>query len=131
MNNTILMGRLTRDPEVSCYNDNKPMAKYYLAVDRWGTSSTEQSADFIPCIAFDRAAEFASKHLKKGMRIIVKGHIRSGSYINREGHKVNSFAIIIETQEFADSKHQSTPEPSFGSEFMDIPDNPDPDLPFN
>ena len=93
MNRVILMGRLTRDPEVRYSSGEKSMAiaRYTLAVDRGfkrGGDSTEQTADFIPCIAFDKAGEFAEKYFRQGMRVLISGRIQTGSYTNKEGQKV-------------------------------------------
>ncbi len=108
MNKAILMGRLTRDPEVRYSQGERAMAiaNYTLAVDRRGRrgSNEEQSADFIRCIAFDKAGEFAEKYFRQGMRVLVSGRIQTGSYINREGQKVHTFDVVVEEQEFADGK---------------------------
>ena len=108
MNKVVLMGRLTRDPEVRYSSGEKSMAiaRYTLAVDRRGrrgNGNGEQTADFIPCVAFDRAAEFAEKYFRQGMRVLVSGRIQTGSYTNREGQKVYTTEVILEDQEFADS----------------------------
>ena len=95
MNRVILMGRLTRDPELRYSQGERSMAiaRYTLAVDRRGRRSqsqdgSEQTADFIPCVAFDRAGEFAEKYFRQGMRVLVSGRIQTGSYTNRDGQKV-------------------------------------------
>ena len=93
MNRVILMGRLTRDPEVRYSQGERSMAiaRYTLAVDRRGRRSQdngEQTADFIPCVAFDRAAEFAEKYFRQGMRVLVSGRIQTGSYVNKDGQRV-------------------------------------------
>jgi len=151
MNKVILMGRLTRDPEVRYSQGEKSMAvaRYTLAVDRRGRRDNDsQSADFINCIAFDKAGEFAEKYFRQGMRVLVTGHIQTGSYTNRDGVKVYTTDVVIEDQEFADSKNGSTgsdnngsgyqqpqrPNPSsaIGDGFMNIPDGiEDEGLPFN
>ena len=151
------MGRLTRDPEVRYSQGERSMAiaRYTLAVDRRGRrnqnqDSNEQTADFIPCVAFDRAGEFAEKQFRQGMRVLISGRIQTGSYINRDGQKVYTTEVIIDDQEFADSKNASSnqggygesssyqpasrPEPSsaIGDGFMNIPDGvEDEGLPFN
>lgn len=109
MNRVILMGRLTRDPEVRYSSGERSMAiaRYTLAVDRRGRrsqSGDQPTADFIPCVAFDRAGEFAEKYFHQGMRVLISGRIQTGSYTNREGQKVYTTEVIIEDQEFADSK---------------------------
>ena len=145
MNRAILMGRLTRDPEVRYSSGEKSMAiaRYTLAVDRGfkrGGDSNEQTADFIPCIAFDKAGEFAEKYFRQGMRVLISGRIQTGSYTNKEGQKVYTTEVIIDTQEFADSKGDSTEAKSKGRQesnvdadgFLNIPDGVDDEgLPFN
>lgn len=146
MNRVILMGRLTRDPEVRYTSGENSMAvaRYTLAIDRAIKKQGEQSADFINCVAFSKAAEFAEKYFRQGMRVLVSGRIQTGSYTNKEGQKVYTTEVIIDTQEFADSKGASDgsssyqastrPSPSSASTdgFMNIPDGVDDEgLPFN
>ena len=144
MNKVILMGRLTRDPEVRYSQGERSMAiaRYSLAVDRKGrrNQDSEQTADFINCVAFDKAGEFAEKYFRQGMRVLVSGRIQTGSYTNKDGVKVYTTDIVVEDQEFADSKgaagenhQQSRPEPSsIGDGFMNIPEGvEDEGLPFN
>ena len=148
MNRVILMGRLTRDPEVRYTSGERSMAiaRYTLAVDRGFKrgDSSEQNADFIPCIAFDKAGEFAEKYFRQGMRVLVSGRLQTGNYTNKDGHKVYTTEVIIDTQEFADSKGASDgsssyqastrPSPTSASTdgFMNIPDGVDDEgLPFN
>ena len=143
MNKVILMGRLTRDPEVRYSSGERSMAiaRYTLAVDRRGRRSegSEQTADFIPCVAFDKAGEFAEKYFRQGMRVLISGRIQTGSYTNKEGQKVYTTDVIIEDQEFADSKNSSggstssgynesfrpSPENASSEGFMNIPDGVD------
>ena len=137
MNRVILMGRLTRDPEVRYSQGERSMAiaRYTLAVDRRGrrgqdSSAEQQTADFINCVAFDRAAEFAEKYFRQGMRVLVSGRIQTGSYVNQEGRKVYTTDIVLDDQEFADSKGASGRGPEqrqvqgadIGDGFMSIPD---------
>lgn len=141
MNRVVLMGRLTRYPEVRYSQGERSMAiaRYTLAVDRRRRSENEQSADFINCVAFDKAGEFAEKYFRQGMRVLISGRIQTGSYTNKDGVKVYTTDIVVEDQEFADSKgagenhQQSRPEPSsVGEGFMNIPDGvEDQCLPFN
>lgn len=139
MNKVILMGRLTRDPEVRYSQGAQPLAiaRYTLAVDRRGSKQGEQSADFINCIAFGKSGEFAEKYLHQGTKIIVTGRIQTGSYTNRDGQKVYTTDVVVEEQEFAESKKNTQPAPepapAGGYEgFMNIPDNvEDEGLPFN
>ena len=109
MNKVILMGRLTRDPNVrySPRNNSQEemaIARYTLAVDRRGAKDGQQSADFISCVAFGRDGEFAEKYLKQGTKVVVTGRIQTGSYTNRDGQKVYTTDVIVEEQEFAESK---------------------------
>ena len=145
MNKVILMGRLTRDPEVRYSQGDQAtaIARYTLAVDRrFRRDGDQQSADFIGCVAFGRAAEFAEKYFRKGTKIAVTGRIQTGSYTNKDGQKVYTTDVIIEEQEFAESKSASDnaggfapadrPSPSSaGDGFMNIPDGIDEELPFN
>lgn len=146
MNKVILMGRLTRDPEVRYSQSAEPIAiaRYTLTVDRRGRRDNgEQTADFISCIAFRQKAEFAERYLQKGIKIAVVGHILTGSYTNRDGQKVYTTDVVIDEQEFAESKahsqqnngYQQEPScpypPVSGDGFMNIPDGIDEELPFN
>lgn len=139
MNKVILMGRLTRNPEVRYSQGAQPLAiaRYTLAVDRRGSKQGEQSADFINCIAFGKSGEFAEKYLHQGTKIVVTGRIQTGSYTNRDGQKVYTTDVVVEEQEFAESKKNTQPAPepapAGGYEgFMNIPDNvEDEGLPFN
>lgn len=135
MNKVILMGRLTSDPEIRYTQNKLAIARYTLAVDRKG--HTENTADFIRCVAFDHAAEFAEKYFKQGTKIIITGRIQTGSYTNKDGQKVYITEVVTEEQEFAESKSASKPKqqetPSANPNgFMNIPDGvEDEDLPFN
>ena len=148
MNKVILMGRLTRDPEVrySQGENSTAIARYTLAVDRRfrRNNDGEQTADFIGCVAFGRSAEFAEKYFRQGLKIAVTGRIQTGSYTNRDGVKVYTTEVVVEEQEFAESKNASSantqsyqaapaPAPSAdaGDGFMNIPDGIDEELPFN
>lgn len=146
MNKVILMGRLTRDPEVRYSQGDEPMAvaRYTLAVDRRGRrdDNNGQNADFISCVAFARNAEFAEKYLRKGIKIAITGRIQTGSYNDREGRKVYTTDVVVEDQEFAESKSSQnsqnggnrqapTEQPDAGDGFMNIPDGIDEELPFN
>ena len=139
MNKVILMGRLTRDPEVRYTQGDNAMAiaRYSLAVDRRFKRDGEPDADFINCVAFGKAGEFAEKYLKKGTKIAVVGRIQTGSYTNKDGQKVYTTDIVVEEQEFAESKNsgssdnnQSAPA-NKNTDFMNIPDGIDEELPFN
>lgn len=138
MNKVILMGRLTRDPEVWYSQGERSMAiaKYTLAIDRRKTQqNSDPGADFINCVAFDRAGEFAEKYFRQGLRVLISGHLQTGSYTNKDGQKVYTTDVIVESQEFADSRRDGSGAGSRGSkddDFMNIPDNvEDEGLPFN
>ena len=149
MNKVILMGRLTRDPEVrySQGDNSMAIARYTLAVDRRfnRNNNDENSADFIGCVAFGKSGEFAEKYFRKGTKVLVTGRIQTGSYTNRDGVKVYTSDVVVEDQEFAESKNSnsgsgssfmgggsSAPQPSgAGDGFMNIPDGIDEELPFN
>lgn len=146
MNKVILMGRLTRDPEVrySAGENQMAIARYTLAVDRRGgrNQSQEQTADFIGCVAFGRSGEFAEKYFHKGTKILITGRIQTGSYTNKDGVKVYTTDVVVEEQEFAESKNSSSaeggytgssrPEPAAAVDgFMNIPDGIEEELPFN
>ena len=143
MNKVILKGRLTRDPEVryGIGENATAVARYTIAVDRRFKRDGEQSADFIGCVAFRRNAEFAEKYLRQGTKIALTGRIQTGSYTNREGQKVYTTDIVVEEQEFAESKaaggggqsNYSKPAstPTDADEFMNIPDGIDDELPFS
>lgn len=138
MNKVILMGRLTKDPDVRYTQGDKPtaVARYTLAVDRrFKRDGDTQTADFIPCIAFGKTAEFTEKYMKKGMKISVVGRIQTGSYTNKDGQRVYTTDVVVEEQEFAESKGSSQPQasqsPSTNEGFMNIPEGIDEELPFN
>lgn len=143
MNKVILMGRLTRDPEVRYGGaNNTAVARYTLAVDRKFKREGEQNADFIPCLALGRNGEFAEKYLRQGMRITICGRIQTGSYTNQNGQKVYTTEVVVEEQEFAENKNSSnrenlsqdqqpTQQPSSADGFMNIPPGLDEELPFN
>lgn len=137
INKAILMGRLTRDPEVrySAGENSLAIARYTVAVDRRSKRAGEASADFISCVAFGRAAEFAEKYFHQGIKIAIVGRIQTGSYTNRDGQKVYTTEVVVEDQEFAESKAaagQSEPKPADGSDgFMTIPDGIQEELPFS
>ena len=147
MNKVILMGRLTRDPEVRYTQGNDPMAigRYTLAVDRRFKKDGQEGADFIPCVVFGKGGEFAEKYLRKGTKIAVTGRIQTGSYTNKDGVKVYTTEVVVEEQEFAESKQtnqsaqtsQNTGALTANNSaadaidgFMNIPDGINEELPF-
>jgi single stranded DNA-binding protein (ssb) len=149
MNKVILIGRLTRDPDIRYSNSQNGeqlcIARYTLAVDRrFQRNGDEQGADFISCVAFGRNGEFAEKYLKQGIKIAVEGRIQTGSYTNKEGQKVFTTEVVVENQEFAESKKSAdgqvnqsqndgqqygTPQATPDG-FMNIPPGAVDDLPF-
>ena len=150
MNKVILMGRLTRDPEVRYANQGTrqmAVARYTLAVDRRGSKQGEQSADFISCTAFGKSGEFAEKYLHQGMKIVVVGRIQTGSYTNREGQKVYTTEVVAEENYFCEKRSEgdspvphpvmaeaqkNTPPSQHKDGWMNIPDGvEDEGLPFN
>ena len=121
MNKAILMGRLTRDPEVryTSGENSLAIARYTLAVDRKIRKDGDATADFIPCVVFGRSAEFVEKYFRKGLKIAIVGHVQTGSYTNRDGQNVYTTEVVVEEQEFAESKNsgsgssqQNAPQPS-------------------
>ena len=144
MNRVILMGRLVRDPEIRYSQGEKStaVAKYSLAVPRKFKRDGEQECDFINCVAFGKLGEFAEKYLRKGIKIAIVGRIQTGSYTNKDGQKVYTTDVVVEEQEFSESKNtsaanentQSDPISSprdLGDGFMNIPDGIDEELPLN
>ena len=150
MNKVILMGRLTRDPEVRYSQGENPLAiaRFTLAVDRRFKRDGEATADFINCVAFGRQAEHAERFYRQGLKVVITGRIQTGSYTNKDGVKVYTTEVVVEEQEFAESKAASdanagsfrsapTPAPApapasdAGDGFMNIPDGIDEELPFS
>lgn len=139
MNKVILIGRLTKDPDIRYSQGTEPMciARYSLAVDRRGRKNQgndEPTADFINCVAFGKNGEFAEKYLKKGTKIAIVGHIQTGSYTNKDGQKVYTTDVMIDEQEFAESKsaqsQSTTPAQAPSNDFVSIPDGIQESLPF-
>jgi len=136
MNKVILMGRLTRDPEVRYSDSGSAVARYTLAVDRKYNRDNDPSADFLRCVCFGKSAEFAEKYFCKGLKISITGRIQTGSYVNRDGQKVYTTDIVVDEQEFCESKATSnassqTSHAPDDNGFLDIPDGIDDELPFN
>lgn len=138
MNSIILIGRLTRDVEVNTAASGTTFAKYTLAVDRFGKDAP---TDFIPCIAFNKSAEFAQKWLHKGMKICVRGELQTGSYTDRDGNKRNTFNVVIAEHDFCERPNQTGATPSAPPQqktdiksvvdgFLAIPDGIQEELPF-
>ena len=144
MNRVILIGRLTRDPDITFANNNDKtcIARYTLAVDRRYVKEGGQETDFIPCVCFGKSAEWADRYLRKGIKMAVTGRIQTGSYTNKDGIKVYTTDIMVEDQEFAESKSASperhedaqSTEPTQGrvnEGFMMVDNDVEDELPFN
>lgn len=146
MNKVILIGRLTRDPEVrySQGENRTVIARYTLAIDRKYKRDGEQTADFINCVAIGRNGDFAEKYLHQGIKIAVCGRIQTGSYTNKEGHKVYTTDIVVEEHDFCERKADNGTAMQYGTQggfpnygragsdgFQNIPDGIDEELPFN
>ena len=136
MNKVVLMGRLVREPEVrysSGANGSTAVARYTLAIDRKFKQEGQPNADFISCIAFGKLGEFAEKYLHKGVKIAVVGRIQTGSYTNKDGQRVYTTDVVVEEQEFCESKgsqqQPEKPQPSNG-EWMSVSDGTESELPF-
>lgn len=138
MNKVILMGRLTRDPDIKYIqkqNDQQTaVARFTLAVDkRFKRQGDEQTADFINCVAFGKTAEFVESYLKQGTKVVACGRIQTGSYTNKEGQKVYTTNVVIEELEFAESKKTQENNAELQTDadgFMTIPDELEDGLPF-
>ena len=141
MNKVILMGRLTRDPEVSSSTSGTTFARYSIAVDRRFKREGEPDADFFNCTSFGKQAEFVERYLKKGTKVVVSGRLQNNNYTNKDGQKVYDVRIMVEDVEFAESKNgggsdnsgaqQSQAAGNGGSDFLNIPDGLVEELPFN
>lgn len=144
MNKVVLVGRLTRDPEVRyTQGENQTaIARYTLAVDRRFKRDGEPTADFINCVVFGKSAEFAEKYFRQGLRVAISGRITTGNYTNKDGIKVYTTEVTVEEQEFAESKAESeankannhqtaSANTTSGDGFMNVPDDIPEELPFN
>lgn len=132
MNKVILMGRLTRDPEIRYPQDPEAAAvgRFSLAVDR---RFKKDETDFFNCVCFGRQAEFVEKYLKKGIKMLITGRVENNNYTDRDGQKVYAVQIMVEEMEFAESKaanNEQKPAPGVGDGFMNIPDGIEEELPF-
>lgn len=138
MNKVILIGRLTRDPDVRWTQgqDQKCVARWTVAVDRKFKKDGEQSADFISCIAFGKVGEFVEKYIHKGIKVVIEGRWQTGSYTNKDGAKVYTNDCFVESIEFGESKkdsestHAPAPVPDENG-FVNIPEGIDEEIPFN
>lgn len=131
MNKVIMMGRLTKDPEIRYAQSGSAVGSFSLAVDRRFKRDGEPDADFFNCTAFGKTAEFVEKYLKKGTKVVIDGRLQNDSYTNKDGQKVTSTKIYVDTMEFAESKQSSAedqPSAPDNNGFMNVPD--DAELPF-
>lgn len=139
MNRVILMGRLTKDPDIRYSQGEKStaIARFTLAVDRKFKQDGQPTADFINCLAFGKRAEFMEKYCRKGTKLVVEGSWQTGNYTNKDGNKVYTNECLVESCEFAESKSSEQNNNSLnnnnmgGDGFMNIPDGIDEELPFN
>lgn len=120
MNKAILMGRLTKDPEITSTTNGTSIGRFSIAVDRRYKREGEPEADFFTCTSFGKQAEFVGNYLKKGTKVVITGRIQNDSYTNKEGQKVNTTKIMVEEIEFAESKKTETKEEEYLNTTEDI-----------
>lgn len=130
MNKVIIMGRLTRDPDVRQAGETT-IARFTVAVDRRYKREGEQSADFLSCVAFGKTADFISKYFYKGMKIALEGHLQTGHYTNKDGVEVYTTDVVAESVEFAESKQASNNQEPQADDFYQVPEGAAAELPFN
>ena len=126
MNKCLFIGRLTKDPEVRVTQAGKKVARYTMALDRIG-----EGADFIPCVCWEKAADFAEKYLHKGMKVAIEAHVQTGSYKDKDGKTVYTTDFIVERHEFCERKGEEPSEPLKKEEWLNVPESVVEDLPFN
>lgn len=133
MNKAIMMGRLTRDPEIRYTNGGKTIAKFSLAVDRRFKQEGQPEADFFNCVTFGKQAEFVEKYLHKGTKILISGQVQNNNYTNKDGQAVYSTQILIDEIEFAESKQTQQQASGNTSDqgWMNVPEGVSEELPFN
>jgi single-strand DNA-binding protein len=135
MNKVIMMGRLTRDPEVRYSSEGNAVSKFSLAVDRRYKREGQPDADFFNCVAFGKTAEFTEKYLKKGTKVVLDGELQNNNYTNKEGQRVYGIQIVVNSLEFAESKSRSNSDSESmqqvdSNDFMNVPDVAEEELPF-
>jgi single-strand DNA-binding protein len=135
MNKVLMMGRLTRDPEVRYSNEGNAVSKFNLAVDRRYKREGQPDADFFNCVAFGKTAEFTEKYLKKGTKVVLEGELQNNNYTNKDGQKVYGMQIVVNSLEFAESKSSSNSDRDStqqvdSNDFMNVPDVAEEELPF-
>lgn len=131
MNKVIMMGRLTRDPEIRYAQSGSAVAGFSIAVDRRFKRDDDPEADFFNCSAFGKTAEFVEKYVKKGTKVVIEGRLQNDSYTNKDGQKVTATKILVDSMEFAESKQasaESQPAAPDAQGFMNVPDGEE--LPF-
>ncbi len=131
MNKVILMGRLTRDPEISSSTSGTTFARFSIAVDRKFSREGEPDADFFNCSAFGKTAEFIERNIHKGTKILVSGRLQNNNYTNKEGQKIYDVRVVVEDVEFGESKKETTNSAQTQDEFLNVPDGLDTELPFS
>lgn len=131
MNKVILMGRLTKDPEIAASSTGTTFARYSIAVDRKFKREGEPDADFFNCTSIGKQGEFVEKYLKKGTKILVTGRLQNNNYTNKEGHKVYDVRVITEEVEFAESKGSQQQTQNDVTNFLNVPDGLVEELPFS
>lgn len=131
MNKVILMGRLTRDPEISSSTSGTTFARFSIAVDRRFSREGEPDADFFNCSAFGKTAEFIERNIHKGTKILVSGRLQNNNYTNKEGQKIYDVRVVVEDVEFGESKKETTNSAQTQDEFLNVPDGLDTELPFS
>lgn len=131
MNKVILMGRLTRDPEISSSTSGTTFARFSIAVDRKFSREGEPDADFFNCSAFGKNAEFIERNIHKGTKILVSGKLQNNNYTNKEGQKIYDVRVVVEDVEFGESKKETTNSAQTQDEFLSVPDGLDTELPFS
>jgi single-strand DNA-binding protein len=135
MNKVLMMGRLTRDPEVRYSNEGNAVSKFSLAVDRRYKREGQPDADFFNCVTFGKTAEFTEKYLKKGTKVVLEGELQNNNYTNKDGQKVYGMQIVVNSLEFAESKSSSNSDREStqqvdSNDFMNVPDVAEEELPF-
>ncbi|MDE7297341.1 MAG: single-stranded DNA-binding protein [Lachnospiraceae bacterium] len=131
MNKTILIGRLTRDPEIRYTDSGTAVARFSLAVDRRFHRGEEPTADFFHCTAFGKQAEFCENYLRQGVRMIVIGRLQNNNYTGHDGQKVYGVQVIVDELEFAESRAAAEGRAASGDGFLNVPEEFDEELPFN
>lgn len=131
MNHVVLMGRLTKDPEIRYTNSGKTIGSFSIAVNRRFKSDGQPEADFFNCVTFGKQAEFVEKYLHKGTKILLGGEVQNNNYKDKDGVTHYSVSIVVDEIEFAESKSQNNNSASNNTDFMSVPEGVEEQLPFN